>query len=80
MDTAGVDGERISFLTSRNNTKDSVTTGMMFQTLEAAKKSDLILLMFDRRVGINDDLSDIVNWLRKLGTDVNDSDVSSDEM
>ncbi len=39
---------------------------MIRQTLEAAKQSDLILLMFDARVGLTADFDDIVRWLRTI--------------
>ena len=54
VDTAGVDGERIGHLGKSNNHKMEKTLDrrMMEQTLEAAKASDLVLLMFDARVGI----------------------------
>ena len=40
---------------------------MMEQTLEAAKNSDLVLLMWDAKVGLTHDLVATVRWLRKLG-------------
>jgi GTPase len=40
---------------------------MMEQTLEAARLSDLVLLMWDARVGITHDLHETARWLRKLG-------------
>lgn len=69
VDTAGVDGERISLLSKKsniNNHKDPLEMKMIQQTLEAAKQSDLILLMFDAKVGLTADFADIVRWLRKI--------------
>ncbi len=42
---------------------------MIQQTLEAAKQSDLIFLMFDARLGLTADFADIVKWLRKIEND-----------
>ena len=38
---------------------------MIQQTLEATRQSDLILLMFDAKVGMTSDFSRIVRWLQK---------------
>lgn len=100
VDTAGVDGERISHLVSGTNLhdlfhiipwkfcmfpltplrdafhkfflflftakrKDPVEHAMILQTLEAARNSDLILLMFDARVGMTSDFIDTARWLQK---------------
>lgn len=75
VDTAGVDGERISLLSSGKSNKDPMLVNMMVQTLEAAKKSDLILVMFDAKVGVTTDLEEIVRWLRKLDA----TGISTDE-
>jgi GTP-binding protein len=75
VDTAGVDGERISLLKTnkKGNDNDIMEKNMMQQTLEAAKQSDLILLMFDAKVGLTQDLAETAQWLRKLGSSsVND--------
>ena len=77
MDTAGVDGDRIQLLTAGSSstsrttttTKHEVERSMMEQTLEAAKQSDLILLMWDAKLGPTQDLKVTVRWLRKLGKD-----------
>ena len=87
VDTAGVDGERISLLGKKKKKqkgmdKDGVEIGglgvgdaqvqvpletkMIQQTLEAARQSDVILLMFDARVGLTADFDDIIRWLRKI--------------
>ena len=58
MDTAGVDGDRIQLLGgSRSKTeKHGLEKAMMEQTLEAAKSSDLVLLLWDAKVGLTQDL------------------------
>ena len=79
-DKAGVDGDRIHLLaagggTSSNNNnnyskaakKYAMERAMMEQTLQAAKQSDLILLMWDAKVGVTQDLAATARWLRKLG-------------
>ena len=69
VDTAGVDGERISLLTKMhhgNHDDESLERKMIRQTLEAAKQSDLILLMFDGKLGLTADFADIVRWLRTV--------------
>jgi GTPase len=71
MDTAGVDGDRIQLLSSSKTSKHEVERAMMEQTLEAAKKSDLVLLMWDAKLGPTQDLRVTVRWLRKLGKDSN---------
>ena len=65
IDTAGVDGERIDVAFGKKN-KTSMESAMIRQTMEAARKSDLILLMFDARVGVTSDLSETIRWLRKI--------------
>ena len=73
MDTAGVDGDRIQLLGgSRSKTeKHGLEKAMMEQTLEAAKSSDLVLLLWDAKVGLTQDLRETARWLRKLGKDSN---------
>ena len=66
MDTAGVDGDRIQVLSSKSE-KHSIERGMMEQTMEAARLSDLVLLLWDARVGVTQDLMITARWLRKLG-------------
>jgi len=66
MDTAGVDGDRIQTLSS-NSEKHAMERAMMEQTIEAARQSDLVLLMWDARVGVTQDLTITARWLRKLG-------------
>mmetsp|Transcript_15359 Transcript_15359/g.32224 ORF Transcript_15359/g.32224 Transcript_15359/m.32224 type:complete len:468 (+) Transcript_15359:710-2113(+) len=44
---------------------------MIRQTMEAAKRSDLVLLMFDARLGVTSDLLETVRWLRKLSISTN---------
>jgi GTP-binding protein len=65
VDTAGVDGEKIEVAFGKHG-KNSLDGAMIRQTMEAAKRSDLIFLMFDARLGVTSDLSEIVNFLRKL--------------
>jgi GTPase len=74
VDTAGVDSERIDLLVSGRSNKDPMEVDMMKQTLEAAKKSDLIFLLFDARVGMTTDLEETCNWLRKIDAIGIDSD------
>lgn len=75
MDTAGVDGDRIQLLqgsTDKTKTsRDKMEKAMMEQTLEAAKRSDLVLLLWDAKVGLTYDLTTAARWLRKLGKDSN---------
>lgn len=66
VDTAGVDSERIDLLVTGKSKKDPMEVAMMKQTLEAAKQSDLILLLFDARVGLTTDLEETCEWLRKI--------------
>ena len=66
MDTAGVDGDRIQTLSSKSE-KHAMERAMMEQTLEAARQSDLVLLLWDARVGVSQDLMLTARWLRKLG-------------
>ena len=73
VDTAGVDGERIGHLAKAHlNSKGEKTLDrrMIEQTLEAAKSADLVLLMFDARVGVTSDLAETARWLRKVEKDV----------
>lgn len=65
VDTAGVDGERIDAAFGKTG-KDSLEGAMIRQTMEAARKSDLVLLLFDARVGVTSDLSETIKWLRKI--------------
>ena len=65
IDTAGVDGERIDVAFGKKN-KTSMEAAMIRQTMEAARSSDLVLLMFDARLGVTSDLSETIRWLRKI--------------
>lgn len=65
VDTAGVDGEKIGHLFGKG--KDPMERAMIHQTLKAAKSADLVLLMFDSRVGVTTDLAETSRWLRKVG-------------
>ena len=65
VDTAGVDGDRIDAALGKGG-KDSLDGAMIRQTMEAARKSDLVLLLFDARVGVTSDLSETIKWLRKI--------------
>ena len=71
MDTAGVDGERIQLLGKSKTTKHPLERSMMEQTLQAARRSDLVFLMWDAKVGVTQDLKETARWLRKLGKDSN---------
>ena len=66
MDTAGIDGEIIQVLSPKSR-EASVRHAMMEQTLQAALLSDLVLLLWDARVGVTQDLMTTARWLRKLG-------------
>lgn len=66
VDTAGVDGDRIHHLTK---SKSELVRKMMEQTLEAVKSADLILLMFDARVGPSMDFKEIARWIRRSSGD-----------
>ncbi|KAL3827542.1 hypothetical protein ACHAXA_002039 [Cyclostephanos tholiformis] len=65
VDTAGVDGERIDVSLGRRN-PGSMEGAMIRQTMEAARMSDLVLLMFDARLGVSSDLLETIRWLRKI--------------
>jgi GTP-binding protein len=65
VDTAGVDGERIDVSLGRKN-EGSMEGAMIRQTMEAARMSDLVLLMFDARLGVSSDLLETIRWLRKI--------------
>jgi len=72
MDTAGVDGERIGYLAKvhlESKGEKTLDRSMMEQTLEAAKSADLVLLMFDARLGVTSDLAETARWLRKVEKD-----------
>lgn len=72
VDTAGVDGERIGHLGKAHDDsrgEKSLDRSMIEQTLEAAKLADLVLLMFDARVGVTSDLMETARWLRKIEKD-----------
>ena len=74
MDTAGVDSDRIQALAQTTKPKSEIhlmEQAMMEQTLEAAKQSDLILLLWDARLGVTQDLAITARWLRKLGKQSN---------
>jgi len=65
IDTAGVDGEKIDVAFGKKN-KTSMEGAMIRQTMEAARVSDLVLLLFDGRLGITSDLLETIRWLRKI--------------
>ena len=71
VDTAGVDGEKIGHLVSKNS--DPMERAMIQQTLKAAKAADLVLLMFDARVGVTTDLAETARWLRRVGPATEDT-------
>lgn len=80
LDTAGVDGDRLDAYhkqkkhhragvinTDKDINNDHVLTrAMLEQTMEAVRASDLVLLMFDARVGVTSDVTEIARWLRKI--------------
>jgi len=68
IDTAGVDGEKIDVAFGKRG-KTSMEGAMIRQTMEATRGSDLVLLMFDARLGVTSDLSETVRWLRKISHD-----------
>lgn len=79
IDTAGVDGEKIDVAFGKKN-KTSMEGAMIRQTMEAARGSDLILLMFDARLGVTSDLSETIRWLRKIShAPKNSIDYATDE-
>ena len=57
--TARVDGEKIKFAFGRTG-EDSMEGRMIRQTMEAARKSNLVLLMLDARLGMTSDLAETV--------------------
>ena len=68
VDTAGVDGEKIDLAFGKKG-QASMEGAMIRQTMEAARSSDLVLLMFDARLGVTSDLAETVRWLRKISHD-----------
>eukprot|EP00592_Proboscia_alata_P014646 CAMPEP_0194399434 /NCGR_PEP_ID=MMETSP0174-20130528/126660_1 /TAXON_ID=216777 /ORGANISM="Proboscia alata, Strain PI-D3" /LENGTH=625 /DNA_ID=CAMNT_0039195847 /DNA_START=351 /DNA_END=2225 /DNA_ORIENTATION=- len=68
LDTAGVDGSKLLHLTGGgSDTKHPpMERAMIRQTQQAALDADLVLLMFDARLGITYDLEEVIRWLRKL--------------
>jgi len=72
-DTAGVDGEKIDVAFGKKG-KTSLEGAMIRQTMEAARGSDLVLLMFDARLGVTSDLAETVRWLRKISHAPNPAD------
>ena len=84
MDTAGVDGERLDHLfRAHPKTEDArLLQAMMRQTAEAAMQADLVLLMFDARVGVTNDLLETARWLRRhrlLQAEDDDGSVSTEK-
>lgn len=65
IDTAGVDGEKLDVAFGKRGST-SLDGAMIRQTMEAARQSDLVLLMFDARVGVSSDLAETIRWLRKI--------------
>lgn len=59
IDTAGIDGYR------QESKSGSLDRSMLEQTLLAAKQSDLVLLMWDAKVGITTDFMETARFLRK---------------
>ncbi|KAG7342903.1 GTP-binding protein EngA [Nitzschia inconspicua] len=75
MDTAGIDGPRLQTLNRTKRQKQrpqqefdhrAMEQAMMEQTLEGARQSDLILLLWDAKLGVTQDLVETARWLRKL--------------
>ena len=79
VDTAGVDGEKIEFAFGRRG-EDSMEGRMIRQTMEAARGSDLVLLLFDVRLGVTSDLAETVRWLRKIGRDAGVEEGANDPL
>ncbi|KAL9181392.1 hypothetical protein ACHAXT_010197 [Thalassiosira profunda] len=78
IDTAGVDGEKIDVAFGKRG-RTSMEGAMIRQTLEAARASDLILLMFDARVGVTSDLEETIRWLRKIKHNPNSGSTSDED-
>lgn len=82
VDTAGVDGERIGHLAKAyldSKGEKTLDRRMIEQTLEAAKSADLVLLMYDARVGVTSDLAETARWLRKVEKDAKERRTWTDE-
>ena len=82
VDTAGVDGERIGVLNkayTESKGEKTLDRRMIEQTLEAAKSADLVLLIFDARVGVTSDLAETARWLRKLKKGAQQERIWTDE-
>jgi len=62
-------GKFVGFSGTSGKTKDPLQFEMMKQTQEAAKAADLVLLLFDARVGVTSDLAETAQWLRKVRPD-----------
>jgi GTPase len=78
MDTAGIDGPRLQTLNLHRRKKNvrqqeekELEHAMMEQTLQAAQESDLVLLVWDAKLGVTQDLIETARWLRKLGSRMN---------
>eukprot|EP00816_Leptocylindrus_hargravesii_P011205 CAMPEP_0196823890 /NCGR_PEP_ID=MMETSP1362-20130617/89483_1 /TAXON_ID=163516 /ORGANISM="Leptocylindrus danicus, Strain CCMP1856" /LENGTH=553 /DNA_ID=CAMNT_0042203937 /DNA_START=326 /DNA_END=1987 /DNA_ORIENTATION=+ len=59
----------INSMNHRDHHRDltlTLTRSMLEQTMEAVRASDLVLLMFDARVGVTSDVTEIARWLRKI--------------
>jgi len=88
VDTAGVDGDRLEsyFRMNRSSRKKkgllggSLESQMIEQTLLAVRQSDLILFMFDGKVGVTADLTEVSRWLRKQGCQPYNRDDENEEM
>lgn len=78
VDTAGVDGEKIDLAFGKKG-QASMEGAMIRQTMEAARGSDLVLLMFDARLGVTSDLAETVRWLRKISHDAPTSAIADGE-
>ena len=54
--------------------KKGIDGTMIRQTMDAEGRSDLVLLLFDARVGgVTSDLAETIRWLRKISHSPNDS-------
>ena len=63
-----------NFAFSEKGGKDSLDGAIIRQRIEAARRSDLALLLFDARVGgVTSDLAETLRWLRKISHSRNDS-------
>ena len=58
-------GEKIDVAFGKKG-KTSMEVVMIWHIMEAARGADLVLLMFDVRLGVTSDLAKTIKWLRKM--------------